>query len=247
MLFGGTRHSEPYHLWFNDVIPQTDGSCKVFLRHPSESSICIPGEHERTRQQYLNEHGLLPRNNNSNNKSYKAGWKNLQVNEDYSAPILFIDPEAEIMFRELYIIYIKYYRPKLMSQRMANGGYRHPFLFVNNWDGDIGAPYSMTAYKEALSRAYERLNRIHGLNIEQSKYSGTSPHGMRHYYGQALVDLGMDQKIIQKCMRHRTIHAQSVYTEPDGKRIKAHLDEAIRKIKLNTFTSKSTAKASSSE
>lgn len=242
MLFGGTRHSEPYHLWFNDVIPQHDGSCKVFLRHPSEALTFLPGENENARKLYLNELGLLPRNNNSNSKSYKAGWKNLQVNEDYSAPIHFIHPAAEKMFKELYFIYIKHFRPKLMALRASNGGYSHPFLFINNWDGDIGAPYSMSAYKASLDRAYERLNKIHGLSIRQSKAGGTSPHGMRHYYGQALFDLGVDQKVIQKCLRHRTIEAQSIYTEPDAGKIKSQLDKAIARIKSgeSTFISNET-------
>lgn len=231
MMFGGTRHSEPYHLWFNDVIPQLDGSCKVFLRHPSEANTFIPGEPEKSRKQYLLEHGLLPRNSNSNSKSYKAGWKNLQVDEHFSAPIQFIHPAAEKMFRELYIIYIKSYRPHLMRQRKESGSQIHPFLFINNWDGDIGAPYSMAAYRSALERAFMRLNHTYDLNIKISNKSGTSPHGMRHYYGQALTDLGMDQKVIQKCLHHRTIQAQSIYTEPNGEKIRAQLDNALNKIK----------------
>lgn len=231
MMFGGTRHSEPYHLWFNDVIPQVDGSCKVFLRHPSEAETFLPGESLKSRKQYLYEHGLLPRNSNSNSKSYKAGWKSLQVDDDYSAPVQFIHPAAEKMFRELYVIYIKLYRPKLMRQRKENGGYTHPFLFVNNWNGDVGAPYSMAAYIGALKRAFNRMNELHGLNITMSKRAGTSPHGMRHYFGQALTDLGMDMKIIQKCLRHRTIMAQSVYTEPSGEKIRKQLTDAINRIK----------------
>jgi hypothetical protein len=231
MLFGGTRHSEPYHLWFNDVIPQVDGTCKVFLRHPSEAKTFLPCESDKSRKQYLHEHGLLPRNNNSNSKSYKAGWKSLQVDEDYSAPVQFIHNAAEKMFRELYIIYIRHYRPKLMRHRISNGGQDHPFLFVNNWNGDIGAPYSMAAYKSTLDRAYKRINSIHGTSIVQSQADGTAPHGMRHYYAQALTDLGVDMKVIQKCLRHRTIDAQSVYTEPDAAKIKAQLDEAVSLIK----------------
>lgn len=231
MLFGGTRHSEPYHIWFNDVIPQIDGTCKVFLRHPSESATFLPGEEEKSRKQYLFELGLLPRNSQANNKCYKAGWKNLQVDDDYSAPIHFIHPPAEKMFQELYISYIKHYRPKLMAQRSTRGGYPHPFLFVNKWNGDIGAPYSMAAYKSALTRAYERVNRIHGLSINQSKQAGTSPHGMRHYYGHALTELGMDVKIIQRCFRHRTVHAQSVYTEPDGDKIRSELNKAMLRMR----------------
>lgn len=230
MMFGGTRHSEPYHLWFNDVIPQVDGSCKVFLRHPSEAETYIPGETAKSRKQYLHEQGLMPRNSNSNSKSYKAGWKSLQVDEDYSAPIQFIHPAAERMFRELYVIYIKRYRPHLMKQRKESGGQIHPFLFVSNWDGDIGAPYSMAAYRGALERAFERLNHTYGLNIKISKKVGTAPHGMRHYYAQALTDLDMDMKVIQKCLRHRTITAQSVYTEPNGEKIRAQLNDALIRI-----------------
>ena len=235
LMFGGCRHSEPYHLWFNDVIPQIDGSCKVFLRHPSESETFIPGEGLKSRKQYLLECGLLPRNSKSNTKSFKSGWKQLQVDDDYSAPVHLLFPEAENMFRELYILYTRKYRPLLMKQRKENGGIQHPFLFVSGWNGDIGAPYSMEAYRKALKRAYSRLNKKYGLNIVYSKKLGTSPHGMRHYYGQALTDLGLDMKVIQKLMHHRTILSQSVYTEPNGEKIQATLNIALKKIKTEEF------------
>ncbi len=62
LAFGGTRNSEPFHLWFNDVVPGSDGTCKVFLRHPSDSATYIQGEGRKTRRMYLLERSLLPRN-----------------------------------------------------------------------------------------------------------------------------------------------------------------------------------------
>lgn len=230
LLFGGTRHSEPYHIWYNDVIPQVDGSCKVFLRHPSESETFLPGEKGKSRKQYLAEGGLFPRNNNSCSQSYKAGWKNLAIDEDYQAAILFSHPAAESMFRELYLIYITRYRPLVMAQRKSVGGLNHPFLFVSRWSGDIGSPSSINSYLSALERAYKRLNHLFGYGIVMNKRGGTTPHGMRHYYAQALRALGMDQMVIKKCLRHRTLEAQSIYTEPGSDEIRKSLDAAMRKI-----------------
>ena len=71
-IFGGLRVSEPFHIWFNDVVPQTDDSCKVFLRHPAEAYTEIAGEKNIHRKTYLAQRNLRPRNDNNNSKSYKA-------------------------------------------------------------------------------------------------------------------------------------------------------------------------------
>jgi hypothetical protein len=238
-LFGGARKSEPFHLWFNDVIPQFDGSCKVFFRHPSESKTYIPGDEDLTRKQFLASLGLYPRNSEFVSKSYHAGWKNLSIDQTYSAPLFFIHPSAESLFKNMFLTYLRY-RQELISIHTSAGNPDHPFLFISKSKGHEGKPYSISSYEKALRRAYKRLEKRMGISIPWSKYHGTTPHGMRHFYGQALVDAGMNSKIIQKCMRHKSVLSQAVYTEPRNKQIHEALEKASRRLdsgKSETLTS----------
>lgn len=234
LLFTGTRVSEPMHLWFNDVIPQPDGTCRVILRHPRDAYTNIPGEKKLTRSQYLSQYGLLPRDTDGQPTSYYAGWKNIALESDLSAACYFFYQDAERLFRELYIKYLRY-RADLIDLYKSRTSRIHPFLFVNRHKELAGAPYSIHAYRAALERAYKRIEKKMGITIKRGKYSGTTPHGMRHFFGQTLTDAGIEQKVIQKALHHRSILSQTVYTEPSETLIRNTLDEAALKLdrKLN--------------
>ncbi|MDR9423838.1 MAG: gamma-mobile-trio recombinase GmtY [Marinobacter sp.] len=225
MLFGGTRISEPFHLWFNDVIPDPNQGCKVVLRHPSEAATYLSGEGQKTRATYLRERGLRPRNTNGVGKSYRAGWKNLAVDKSLSAPVYFIHESAEYQFRAMYLYYLRY-RSYLMKQRRAEGKPDHPFLFVSHGNGFVGEPYSISAYNGALERAYGRLEKNLHISIPIGKEYGTTPHGFRHRFGRMLEEAGMNVKLIQKAMRHRSPLSQQVYTTPTAERIESELEKA---------------------
>lgn len=229
MLFGGARISEPFHLWFNDVIPDSNQGCKVFLRHPSEAVTFLSGEGQKTRATYLRERGLRPRNTNGVKKSYHAGWKNLAVDKSLSAPVYFIHESAEYQFRAMYLYYLRY-RDYLIKQRRAEGKPDHPFLFVSHGNGVAGEPYSISAYNAALERAYGRLEKTLNISIPIGKEHGTTPHGFRHRFGRMLEDAGMNVKLIQKAMRHRSPLSQQVYTTPTAARIESELEKARNKV-----------------
>jgi hypothetical protein len=229
LLFGGLRVSEPFHIWFNDIIPQTDGSCKVFLRHPSDALTRIVGEKSITRRQYLAQRGLLPRNTQGLKKSYHAGWKYLAVDENLEAPVFFLHGAAENLIKHMFHYYLNY-RKKQMSIYQSIHNADHPFLFVSGKGEYAGSPYSIQAYNRALQRAYDRLERKFGYKIPRLKEFGTTPHGPRHFYGQALIDSGINPKIIQKSLRHRSIISQSVYTEPKDALIRETLNNAKAQI-----------------
>lgn len=240
MLFGGTRISEPFHLWFNDVIPDSNQGCKVFLRHPSEASTYLSGEGQKTRATYLRERGLRPRNTNGVKKSYHAGWKNLAVDKSLNAPVFFIHESAEYQFRAMFLYYLRY-RDYLMKQRRSKGKPDHPFLFVSHGNDTAGDPYSIAAYNSALERAYGRLEKNLHISIPFGKDHGTTPHGFRHRFGRMLEESGMPVKTIQKAMRHRSPLSQQVYTAPTAARIESELEKARNKVSGNYMLEKETS------
>lgn len=231
-LFGGTRISEPFHLWFNDIIPQMDGTTKVILAHPSDSHTNIIGEKNMTRRLYLSMRGLYPRNTDGNSKSYHAGWKKLAVDESLVAPVFFLHSSAENLIRAMFLNYLNY-RNSLMKNYIERHGTDHPFLFVSSQGKYAGEPYSTEAYRRALNDAYDRLEKKFGYVIPRGRKYGTNPHGMRHFYGQGLRAAGMGLKDIQKAMRHRSVISQTVYTEATDQDIRKLLDSAKYRIENN--------------
>lgn len=237
LAFGGLRNSEPFHIWFNDVRPnETDGTCHVQLRHPSQSKTYIHGE-QFTRLEYLKARGLTPRNYSKDNVSYFAGWKYLAVDRTLSAPVFFIHDGAEALFGSLYTYYLDY-RKRLLQMRRQRGLSDHPFLFVSSGEDRHtdtsyrGNPYSMPAFRKAFYRALDRVEKITNQKIPRGKDFGTTPHALRHLYGRLLSDAGVNQKVIQKCLHHRSVLSQSVYTVPTRNKISEELTHARRRISL---------------
>jgi integrase len=229
LFFGGTRISEPLHLWINDVVPWEGSSCRVFLRHPADADTYIRGE-KKTRRQYLKELGLVPRNEGLT-KSYRTGWKNLKLDTSLNAPVYFVHEAPEFLFREMYLYYLRY-RDKLMAIRRLRGLQDHPFLFVSSGvdystgESYVGEPYSYRAYERAFTKAVKRAIAITGSDIQIGKAFGTTPHGPRHYYGRLLKEAGIDPIVIQNCLRHRSVLSQGVYTAPTFKAIQSSLNNA---------------------
>ncbi|NSY35543.1 site-specific integrase [Pseudoalteromonas sp. JC28] len=232
-FFCGTRISEPFHLWFNDIIPQVDGSTKILLRHPSDSLTNIIGEKNITRRLYLSMRNLFPRNTKGLPKSYYAGWKDLAVDQSLEAPVFFLHGSAENLIRTMFLNYLNY-RKNLMKHYSDRHGFEHPFLFVSGQGSFAGEPYSMGAYRTALDDAYDRLEKRFGYKIPRGRKHGTNPHGMRHFFGQGLKDAGMDAKEVQKAMRHRSPISQLVYTEAKDSDVQMALDKAKYEIENNS-------------
>ncbi|MEZ9438002.1 site-specific integrase [Vibrio atlanticus] len=225
LLYGGLRKSEPLHLWFNDVIPYSDFQCQAKLYHPRLARTHLFGEKQKTREEYLKERHMRPRSDKANPKSLKAHWKALSVDKStYHADIFFLHPSAEAMFVTLYQIYLPY-RSKLMEEYVKNKGHNHPFLFVSNGidqqtgESYVGAPYSQSSFGKSYDKAIKRLEQHLDMRIERGKGSALNLHSLRHFYAQALTDAGVDKKVIQKCMHHRTINAQNAYQGMSSQKI----------------------------
>lgn len=228
--FGGLRISEPYQLWFNDIIPEGNFTSKGFLRHPAHAKTYILGE-KGTRREYLARLGLVPRNENDIDTWYHAGWKKLATDDSYTAPIHWLHPGAQALFTSLYNYYLSY-RSRLLERRRLRGKIDHPFLLVSDGEdraagiSHIGEPYSINAFDKAFNIALELVSKELGVHIVRDKNSGNSPHGFRHFYAQTLINASEDKKVVQKALRHRSVLSQEPYTVADYKRVTAVMNAA---------------------
>lgn len=240
LFFTGLRRSEPLHLWFNDIDP-TNKDHLVLLAHPEFASTRLRYSEQLSRSQYLKLHKLSPRNIDDGSKSMYAGWKEMKMDIDFTAPAYWINETAEQNFRKMAYKYLRH-REVLMNYRKAAGGFDHPFYFVSNgFDHSKrvdyrGAPYSYAAFGKAWDRALNRTGKILGKNLVPTKFSGLTPHGGRHFYGTMLQEMKLDEKFIQECMHHKSIFSQKVYTVPSSKQVMDTMNElGQRNLPIQNF------------
>lgn len=87
----------------------------------------------------------------------------------------------------------------------------HPYAWINIHREPIGEMYQIGEYRKALEAAVKRIGLIY------SKAEGTTPHGLRHAYGQRARKGGIDPIIIQRLLHHSSIESQQVYTQPEAR------------------------------
>lgn len=220
---GGLRSSEPFHLWVTDIRedPANPGHALVLLHHPEDGgfrhhdgqSTVVASRREWLKTAY----GRVPRNLLSGKE--RAGWKDLLLDaeapENY-AIVRWFQPEWSAYLWQLYRMYLQhvYLRERL----------RHPYLFVTLSGANFGEPYYIESYRQSLRRAVERIGLVYAKEL------GTTTHGLRHAYGQDLSDAKVDEKYIQLCMHHKSIHSQRVYTLPDSATISRILGTARARL-----------------
>ena len=233
--WGGLRRSEGLHLWIQDIVeePKKPQHALVVLNHPAEAAIEIPdklkgGTTRLTRQEALRRvYGLRPRHLVTRGR-YHVGWKSLDLNKDHQAFVYWLDERAGALFWVLYLGYMRYVRRPIMEERRRRGGYDHPFLFVSegearkDTDAMIGDPYSPQAYERNHEAAVRRIG------LKHTKDEGTTTHGLRHGYGQALSGLGVPPQIIRKGLHHRQFLSQVPYTIPTNERVNEILNAVAR-------------------
>ncbi|UWP88445.1 site-specific integrase [Aliiroseovarius crassostreae] len=245
LVGGGLRQSEPLHMWFNDfAFPLLDGNerCIPLLRHPSQAETYIMGE-SCSRREYLGHRGLVPRYE-AGSKALWVGWKNLPMDQRTAqTEVFFIHQGLEYLFASYFRTYLNF-RRELVHARIRRGESDHPFLFVSKGEDRssasscIGNPYSLSAFKRAWTRALDRVEKAYGEVVPRGKIYGTTPHGLRHFYGKTLLSAGAPQKAIQRAMHHRHILSQSVYTEPEWQEVNEALNRARSNARkpLSNFT-----------
>lgn len=208
---GGIRHSEAYHIWVHDVMPDPydpqlalvriyhpiDGVAPKDFKNPSN------GRYITNREAYLGiKYQMLPRNKYADKRRY-AGWKNPKMTDEQQnyMQVHWFPKQWGYLFMQVWKMY--------MAQRIReNIPNTHPFLFVSFKDKYKGDMYSMQSFKESHAKAVEKI----GLTV--GKMYGTTEHGHRHAYGQRGRKANLDRLIMKAGLHHRSDESQDVYTEP---------------------------------
>jgi len=229
---GGLRHSEVLHLWVQDVMddPYDPNLALVRIYHPSEGAPPkdfidpLNGKPLNNREAYLRlKYGLQSRNQYISNNSRFAGWKDpkLDNEREYYMHVYWFPQEWGYIFRKVWKMYLL----KRMHERIEE---KHPFAFVSFYHKNKGEMLSMSASRESHAKAVEKI----GLTV--SKTSGTTEHGHRHAYGQRLSVSGIDRRIIQAAMHHKSAESQNVYTEPTIINVTNSLNKATQALENGT-------------
>jgi integrase len=223
---GGLRESEPFHLYVTDVAvdPRNPNSALVRLFHPEQGSAPddfidpISGKRiQGDRETYLRTKWHLEPRNLTHGR-FHAGWKDLQLTdqrEKYALVHWFPSFWGEV-FLFLFRIYLTRFRSR---------HYPHPYIFVSHKEGVAGDMYTIDSYRQAHAKAVKRVG------LEVGKEHGTTPHGHRHAYGQSLVNAGVDQKLVQHAMHHKSIESQAPYTIPSLDLVSNTLKVAEEKLR----------------
>lgn len=218
---GGLRVSEVLHLWVDDVCvdPQDPEAAVVRVYHPSEGSreYKDPATGIRkliTRAEYLRlVYDRVPLTELPGRKS--VGWKDPLLNDATHKfiHVFWRSQDAARAFMKLYMMLVQE-RPRPRN---------HPYLFIT----PAGDPMTVRAYEKVHAAAVRRIGLV------PAKSLGTTPHGHRHAYGQYLRRLGIDKKVRQVAMHHKSIISQEIYTEADLREVVAAMRAASNTLDIS--------------
>lgn len=220
-LYGGCRESEPLHLWVEDVFedPVDPESCQVLIHDPAQGLAeyidPVSGRSAQTsRIDYLNRFcgGKRPLTMETGRRH--SGWKGCLLTERKRKAfhVFWIDPDVGKLFNKLWRLYIMHSRPVQPKT---------PWAFLTK----DGQPMGTLAYIDSFKKAVEKIG------LECTKWNGTTPHGLRHRYGQWLNELGVDSKEGQICMHHTSVSSQAVYRGMSADDVAQTLRDATGKTK----------------
>ncbi|MBO9170043.1 site-specific integrase [Rhizobium sp. L245/93] len=229
LFLTGQRRSEPFHHYVTDV-QFVDDTYEIFMHHPEWGKIQAGGV-GMNRRQYLAQprFNRSPRNRGAG--MHRAGFKGA-LDDDKGTPLFWLPlPAIKSEFDRLLRKYMQVTRPALMLRRPSHLK-DHPFLYVSSGlsaesgGGEIGEPYTISAFLSAWKAAIARTSRRNNApDFTHSKRLGTTPHGFRHNYGRYLVTLGVDLETIRQCMHHKSVESTRVYTRLTPREINQILKE----------------------
>ena len=104
----------------------------------------------------------------------------------------------------------------------------HPYAFISFDSRYLGNPYTYNAFNQSYAAGLRRIG------LEPNKAEGLDPHGHRHSYGRRLTDAGVDPLIRKKCLHHKSLESQTVYTMPSSARVSEALSQASQQLQLQS-------------
>ena len=210
---GGLRLSETLHIWIPDVFEDPGDHDRALVRvyHPSEGLAryrdpTTGQERCLTRAQYLRlVYDRVPLTDLLGRRA--VGWKSplLTDSNEKFMHVFWRQSDYGRIFMQLYRTYVQI-RPRVRS---------HPYLFIATG----GEPMTVKGYEKVHAAAVRRIG------LEPAKRLGTIPHGHRHAYGLWMRRGGIDKKIGQILMHHKSEVSQEVYGQAELQEVLAVLAE----------------------
>lgn len=216
----GLRISEAMLLWVTDVFENPADPSQALVRIYSERDGVAPEgwksrKGERTRKVYLKEkYGRIPRCEMKGTQY--LGWKAKLVDDrDGYLIAQWFPVDFARVFMTLWKTYLKY---------RATADAHHPYAFVSFNSKAFGNPYTINAFNHNYAAG------LHRIGLEPNKAEGLDPHGHRHNYGRRLTQAGIDPLIRKKCLHHKSLESQTVYTLPGNQDVSNMLNAASEQL-----------------
>jgi integrase len=216
----GFRISEAMLLWVTDVFEDPQDPSKALVRIYNEKEGHAPDgwksrKGDKTRKAYLKEnYGRIPRCDMTGTQH--LGWKTkVADNKEGYLIAQWFPAEIGQLFMILWKTYLKY---------RATADAHHPYAFISFNNKAFGNPYTINAFNQNYAAGLRRIG------LEPNKAEGLDPHGHRHNYGRRLVKSKLSPLIIKKCLHHKSLEAQAVYTMPNNQEASEMLNEASKQL-----------------
>lgn len=205
----GLRLSEAMTLWVTDVLESPGDPKQALVRIYSEREGVAPhgwrGRNgDRTRKAYLaEEFGRRPRCDMQGTQHLGFKATALDHRDGYLIANWFPTDYGRL-FMLLWSTYLKY---------RAAADANNPYAWVSFHNNAMGRPYTINAFNQNYAAGLRRIG------LSPNKSEGLDPHGHRHNYGRRLTRAGIDPLIIKKCLHHRSLGSQMIYTTPGAQEI----------------------------
>lgn len=228
----GFRRSEALLLWVTDVFEDPSDPDRAIVRIYNEVEGAAPESWKtrkgiKTRKAYLQARfARSPRQ--EMHGTQHLGWKSkVADHKDGYLEAYFFPLDFARVFMSLWREYLIY---------RASVECHHPYAFISFDSRYLGNPYTYNAFNQSYAAGLRRIG------LEPNKAEGLDPHGHRHNYGRRLTDAGIDPLVRKKCLHHKSIDSQVVYTLPSSAKVSQALSAASEQLALGsdsdkTFTS----------
>ena len=227
----GFRRSEALLLWVTDVFEDPSDPDRAIVRIYNETEGVAPEGWKtrggiKSRNAYLQEnYARSPRQRMQNTQHLV--WKSKVVDhKDGYLEAYFFPQEFARVFMSLWRQYLIY---------RASVQCHHPYAFISFDSRYLGNPYTYNAFNQSYAAGLRRIG------LEPNKSEGLGPHGHRHNYGRRLTAAKVEPFIRKKCLHHKSLDSQVVYTMSSNAEVSRALSKASQQLLLGSDESKTAA------